>query len=192
MSSEVFKSLREPSFPQRAELNVRTAIEIDLPPEVHLIAAGVLVSNVVLMCSEQESDLFALTSLYFDAMHRSSGPEDTRTLRWDCRSDVHRPPSQSSKTVLSTVHDDGPGRSLCCDVCAVAASSRSFRRTLAPSPTGASDTCSGGRSTTTGGGAVSRRLPSLPRGESARLGGLTAPPRHPCMRPVMLSAARRS
>ena len=32
----------------------------------------------------------------------------------------------------------------------------------------------------------------LPRGESARPGGAVSPPGHPCMRPVMLSAARRS
>ena len=38
---------------------------------------------------------------------KSGGSEDTRTLRRDCGSDAHRPPSHISKIVLSTVHVGG-------------------------------------------------------------------------------------
>ena len=61
------------------------------------------------MATRQVADYRSRTNLNVKVLDfvKFGGPEDTRTLRWDCGSDAHRPPSHSSKTVLSTVHVGG-------------------------------------------------------------------------------------
>ncbi len=49
-------------------------MKIDLPPKMNLIAARILMGHVVLIRSQNEANVLALTPLDFDTMNSSRRP----------------------------------------------------------------------------------------------------------------------